>query len=660
MFKKIQWKRFFLTFFILSLCVFIFLSLHIWKTWQSFKQIQQDYRLSSTHEEVFEVPKKRFVLFKNNIILRLDLERLLPFIDLTQTANAWIQEQIDSGFLVPIHKDKLLVMENLEFEIDAINDCDLVQCYQKRIPFYDIPPALWRGLIGIEDERFLSHKGVDPLAMLRAILVDLKELKLVQGGSTITQQVARNLYLGLEKSFSRKWKEILFSFFMESQLSKEDILQIYLNEVFWGSLTNIRIKGVYAAATYYFGKKPTDLTPYEVSTLVAMLKGPNYFHPLRNTQRLKDRSNLLLTKLLEMQLVPQSAKIWTEQEWSQWKTWLAMAQEDKRLYVVPTLIKRPASQISFYEEYILASEAERILADIKAKPKMVGQDMAYKIMVEDLSCVYGRSTDEGVSAECPPSFMYYSKIERNLSEAFQTELHQIGSLLKPIVYRAAMNFGKNMSDSISTETTILKVRAGDWVPGESSKVDRSIKEMTLREALQKSRNIPVVRLTQDVGFEAMESYIYPYVPKLMKPLSEFPAQLLGGVELSFFDLAEMYAKFIKDECFDILNKVIDESTSPLLVLSHPDETTIAASAQAASKEKQFFGKTGTSNNSNDNWFVGFDGRHLFILWFGNERKEQQSSLELSGAWYAFRAFEPSLLYRGREVAPFNCQLFQEE
>lgn len=612
------------------------------------------------HQEGFEAPKKRFIFHKNNKVLREDLDRILPFLDIAQSPSGWLQEQIENGFLVAVGKDTLLVMENLEFELDAINDCEQVQCYQKRIAFFDIPPALWRGLIGVEDERFLSHRGVDPLALLRAIIVDLRELKLVQGGSTITQQVARNLYLGLEKSFTRKWKEMLFSIFMESQLSKEDILQVYLNEVFWGSLSNVRIQGVYAASTYYFGKKPIDLTPYEVSILIAMLKGPNFFHPLRNTQRVRDRADLLLGKLLEMKLIPQSAKKWTEKEWDNWKNWLQKSHDNKRMLAIASLLKRTESQISFYEEYLLVSEAEKVLANIKAKPKMQNQEMAYKIMVEDLGCVYGIQSQNGVNAECASPFMYYSKQERDQSSAFQTEVHQIGSLLKPVIYRAAMNFGKNMSDSISTETLKLRLRSGEWIPGESSKVDRSIKEMTLREALQKSRNIPVVRLAQDVGFNVMENYLFPYIPKLMKPLSEYPAQLLGGVELTLTDLTEMYAKFIKDECFDVINKTIDESTSPLLVLSYPGETTIAASAAQEMKEKRFFGKTGTSNNSNDNWFAGFDGRNLYIMWFGNERKEQIESLELSGAWYAFRALEPGLLYRGKEILPFDCQLFRQE
>ncbi len=360
-----------------------------------------------------------------------------------------------------------------------------------------------------------------------------------------------------------------------------------------------------------------------------------------------------------MKLIPQSASLWTNAQWNKWHEWLKNSQGDTRLLAIANLLKRENSQLNFFEEYLLVSSAENIFLNIKSKPKMQNQDMAYKIFVEDLSCVYG-TTQNGVSGECPPAFTYYSKQERSEDDAFKVEAHQIGSLLKPIVYRALMSFGKNMSDSVSTEPTKLKLKSGSWTPGESSKVDMSIKEMTLREALQKSRNIPVVRLAQELGFDVLENYLYPYVPKMMKPLSEYPSQILGSVELTINDLAELYAKFIKDECFDIIADTIDESTSPLLVQSYPDQTTIASAASDRAKEKQFFGKTGTSNNANDNWFAGFDGKYLYILWFGNERKEQAQSLELSGAWYAYRAFEPALLNRGREILPFDCQMFREQ
>lgn len=657
---KIKFKSLLSKFLICCTVLVVLLGINIFFTWQGFKRIQIDYQLSSTHEQNYVIPRKKFILNKNNKILSADLKRLLPFIDISQLPSDWLEEQISAGFLLPSGKQHLTVTENLEFELEAVNDCDMVQCYQKRVAFYDIPPALWRGLIGIEDERFLSHKGVDPLALLRAIWVDIKELRLAQGGSTITQQIARNLYLGLEKSFTRKWKEILFSFFMEYQLSKEDILQIYLNEVFWGSLSNVRLKGVYAASVYYFGKKPADITPYEVSILIAMLKGPNYFHPLRNTERLKDRANLLLSKLRQMRLVPQTAQVWSKPQWDQWFNWLKNSQNDHRLLAITQLLKKENSQINFYEEYLLVSEAEKILSDIKSKPNLKNQDMAYKILVEDLSCVYGTSAQDGLNPECSQAFVYYSKQERDQKQAFQQESHQIGSLLKPLIYRAAMSLGKNMSDSISTEPMTLKLKSGSWTPGESSRVDMSVKEMTLREALQKSRNIPVIRLAQELGFEVLENYLYPYIPKLSRPLSQYPAQLLGGIELTLSDLAEIYAKFIKDECQDIISEAIDESTSPLIVLSYPSETSISNAASQEIKEKQFFGKTGTTNNANDNWFTGFDGKHLYILWFGNERTEQNKSLELSGAWYAYRAFEPSILNRGREIQNFDCQLFREQ
>lgn len=647
----------------LTLCLTLlisFMAIHIWITWKGFKVIQKDYNLSA-HENVL---KKKFILRKNNKILELDLLRLLPFMDIAVSPKDWIEEHQDSGYLVSRKKIRIAnreektleVLENLEFEIENINDCEEVQCYQRRIGFEDIPPALWRGLIGVEDERFLTHRGVDLKALLRAIWVDIKERRLAQGGSTITQQVARNLYLGLEKSFSRKWKEILLSIFMEYELSKEEILQIYLNEVFWGSLSNIRVKGVYAASVFYFGKKPVDLSPYEVSILIAMLKGPNFYHPLRNAERLKERANLLLNKLKEMQLVSKTSKEWNDGDWKNWQKMLKDAHDDKRLVAITNLLKRSESQIEFYEEYLLVSRLEEILAEVKLKPEMQNQEMAYKIFVEDLSCVYNQS-DENSDGICPNFFSYYSKQERKEEAAFLNEAHQIGSLMKPIVYRAIISSGKNMSDKVSTTPLKIKLRTSVWEPKESRNADLSILEMSIKDALQKSRNIPLIRLSQEVGFPYLEEFLYPYVPKLIKPLSEFPAQLLGSLELTIIELGEMYSKFIKDECLDILTDKIDESTSPLLVLSFPSETTIASAASFEAKNHYFFGKTGTSNNSNDNWFVGFDGLHLFVIWIGNEKKEQEKSLDLSGAWYSYRGFERYVLYRGKTLEPIDCKVF---
>ena len=652
-----NFRKYWLRAFGLLLFVLLSFVLYIYQTWQGFKEIQANYKIPHSAELSSDALLGQiFVLKKNNRIIESDLKRLLPFLELGQPPSDWWHEQLEDGLL--LMKEKVYLngqieqvvelAENIEFEFDRINDCQLPACFQKKVAFFDVPPALWRGLIGVEDERFLNHRGVDPLALMRALWVDIKKGSLAQGGSTITQQVARNLYLGREKSFSRKWREILFSLFMEWELTKEDILQIYFNEVFWGSLGGIRLQGVYSASVFYFDKKPADLEPYEVSILIAMLKGPNYYHPLRNTPRVRERANVLFKKLQEMELVAKRGAPWSDQQWKKWEKLLKQTQNDLRVSAIAALFKKAPSQISLYQEYVLVSTAEIRLAEIKKKPKLKDQEMAYKLLIEDVSCIYG-------GAECPSPFHYYSKQERGEDAAFYEEAHQIGSLLKPIIYRGIIQSGKTFADKVSTQPISIKLLSGIWEPQESTPSESY--EIYLDEALQKSRNIPLIRLAEEVGFEHLETFLYPYVSKLQKPLRQFPAQLLGSIELTMQEVSHLYEKFIHDECVDILQQKITALTSPMLVLSNPGQTTIANAATGLIRERRFFGKTGTSSKGNDNWFVGFDGRYLSVLWVGNEKKEEGYSLELSGAWSAYKIFEQFAIYKGEQLPDLSCELF---
>jgi penicillin-binding protein 1B len=516
------------------------------------------------------------------------------------------------------------------------------------VTFFDVPASLWRGLIGIEDERFLSHKGVDPIALLRAAYVDLKTLKMAQGGSTITQQITRNLYLGNERSFSRKMKEILFSFFMEYELSKEEILEIYFNEVFWGSLAGIRIHGVYSASMIYFGKVPQDLTSYEVSILIAMLKGPNYYHPLRQTERVQERANLVFNKLKEMKLVGHGEVAWSVQNWKSWKNVLEKSNIDPRLKVAVAHLRKPMSQINPYNEYVYAVAAEQLLSSVKKLPKLKNVELSYKILSANLSCFV-----EG--SECPNPYIFYSKLERNSADAFSLEKHQVGSLLKPLIYRYLVQKGYYFQQEVSTEPVTLSLLSGKWTPKESTKLELP-PTITLREALQKSRNNPLIRLAGLAGMSDLELFLEHFQSGVWhKPLEQYPSQLLGAVEMSLEEIMKMYTLFIQEECADLQSEKINELSSPLLVMSHPHETTIAPVVSPFIEDGSFFGKTGTSNNANDNWFVSFDGSLLTLTWIGAEKKDQAISLGLSGAYSSYKVFEHFYLYGGRMHQKMDCK-----
>lgn len=652
-------KKFFFISFLFFGILFLSLALVIYVNWQEFQTIREQYQgnpvvLSETQNETF-------VLNKKSHIIKEDLLNLLPFLEIPQEPVSWWDEQVNNHDLAPVgstilNQQKLHVFElntSFEFELERRNECSYPYCFQRKLHFFDIPSQLWRGLIGIEDERFLLHKGVDPWALLRALMVDIKEGRFAQGGSTITQQVARNLYLGNQKSFSRKYKEILFSFFMEWELSKEEILQIYFNEVFWGSVGGVRIQGVFAASLLYFKKRPTELTPYEVSILVAMLKGPN-FYGHRFPEKLRERGDLVFNKLLEMKLIPKESTPWKRKEWHDWLKNISQTEKDGRLRIIVELLKRKKSQLDFYAEYVYATAADNYLQNLKLKPQLKDKDLAYKIFVTDLSCIYGEPKAE----PCQEPFFFYSKFERSQEIALKEDEHQVGSLLKPAIYRFFVQQQKKMDDVVSTLPITLKLKSGDWEPQEST-IENLPTEITLRMALQKSRNIPLIHQANDLGFVVLEKFLKPdYLPSLKTPLAEYPSQLLGSLELNILELNKFYEKFFHDECDDILQEKLHEENSPLYVLSDPTQTTIARSADPQAAALKFFGKTGTSNKGNDNWFVSFDGRFIYITWIGNEAKEEKISLQLSGAWTSYKAYEYFLLYRGQLPEPLNCEIFR--
>jgi len=624
--------------------------------WREFSSIKQTYQEKLIHNSEDMTGREKFVLVANSIIKKSDLSILYPYLEIPREFKDWWEEQEKIGQFKKLSSDRFKVQESIEFEFSRVNDCPLPHCYQWRIPFFDIPSHLWRGLMGIEDERFLNHKGVDAISLLRALLVDIKEMRLAQGGSTITQQLVRHLFLTNEKSFLRKFKEILFSLFLESDLSKDEILQIYFNEVFWGSVGGVKIEGINAASIIYFNKKPKDLTSYEASMLVSMLKGPN-FYSFRSPERLKARSELVFKKLKEMMLVNSKDLPWSDVEWKDWTKLLNKKSNETSWKVVIEIMRLSKSHLNFFEEFQLAKGGELILQEMKSKPLLQKKDLSFKILVEDLSCVYGQGQKTLMPNSCGKPFFYYSKVERDWSKSQLEEKHQVGSLLKPILYRIFVKNGKNFDDLVSQEEFSLKLISGQWTPKESKK-DQALGEITLKEALQKSRNIPVIRLADEMGFKKLEGELTTFIPTLQLPLAQYPAQLLGSIELTLPQVIEGYEKFIHEECDDLLQEKINDKTSVIQALMDHKNTTIGQVISEEASQWSFFGKTGTSNNGNDNWFTWFDGKYLGTIWFGNESKESDYSLTLSGAWSSYKILENLLLNGGKAKKSLDCEVFR--
>ncbi|MBT3979950.1 MAG: hypothetical protein HOE90_01280 [Bacteriovoracaceae bacterium] len=605
------------------------------------------YIISGSELNIFHEAKRptlspqKTLLESDSTVLLGDLKSYLIFSEeITE-----IKSKFESGDLVRKPDGYILVTKDLSLSPLTDNHCEFPYCYQHRLDFNKLPAKLWKGLIGIEDNRFLQHSGVDYLSILRALVADIKELKMVQGGSTLTQQLVKNLFLTNEKTIKRKLKEMILSVYIESKFRKEEILNAYLNEVFWGALQGVRIKGAYSASIFYFDKKISQLEDYEMAILISMLKGPYYYHPINKTKRLRGRVEIVFNKLKELNLIAASEKAWSERRWKRFISSLVKKNTTKPYLAFWKLTKKKKIQLfSEYESYVFNKVAREQLSRIRKSIKG-DSDLAIKAVYLDIRC-----------KDCKPYF-YYSKEEKNSETAYSREKHQVGSILKPVIYKAYLGLGKSFDDIVSSGEISLNLKSGLWSPKEAYSIDDE--ELTVRQALQLSRNRPTIRIASELGFDNLEALLALDIEGLKSPLSEYPSQLIGAVELSVEQVANTYKKFLEAECYGR-----DENPHNGMVLDalkDPNITTLRKVISKRLKGFQFFGKTGTTNNGYDAWFVGFDGYRLAIIWAGHEGRRSDVKFPLSGAGVSFRVFQNFALRMGSKMGLLDCPtLYKDE
>lgn len=556
----------------------------------------------------------------------------------------WTWNQSDVGFedeltfeqragKVDVAQGYIYPKANLVLSPLEMNHCDQVYCLQHRMLFHEIPSLLWRGLIGIEDYRFLEHKGIDPKSLMRAIWHDIKVLRLEQGGSTLTQQLVKNLFYTSEKKFSRKLKEMVVSAYLEFKLDKEQILQMYFNEVMWGSIQGVKLKGINAAAMGYFNKKPIELTPYEVCILISLLKGPYFYSPVTHLERLRERVEVVNSRLRELNLFPKEAIVWDDKKWKTWGKEITKRNEGVLLKSLYYLTR--SSKPQMFKYFVLIRNIEELKRKLKKEyPK---KDLAIKSLLFQVD-----------NKEIKRKFEYYTKYEREWDKALNVEKHQVGSTLKPIIYWILVKNGLSLEDEVETAPLTLKLKSGPWSPREAHKEKRE--KISYEEALIHSFNRPVIRAVEGYGWKAMEKELRPLIPQLLTPLSEYPAQLLGSIEMSLDELGSLYATFLKAGCYEGIGP------SVINALSDPTVTTIRYRVGDKLGQMRFFGKTGTTNNGNDNWFIGYDGKELLVTWVGIESgRNIDENLNLYGSNSAFLVFRDYFMNRGKLFNEMVCR-----
>jgi penicillin-binding protein 1B len=405
-----------------------------------------------------------------------------------------------------------------------------------------------------------------------------------------------------------------------------------------GSISGIRIKGVAAAAYFYFGTSIDNITSYQAAILISLLNGPYFYHPLRNLKGLQEKTNLVYQKLKKNKVISSLAnEDWNDLQWEKWKKVLEDKKSKSYLKAISYMQKNP-NLTEIYPKYAMLAKA---LTTLRAeKQKHPEADIALKIFSKEINCK---------EFPCTKEFHYYSKVEKDLLMGIQSEKHQVGSLLKPLIYRFYLNEALEWDYMIDTTSYTLELKSGHWTPKDAKKAEQEY--ITLKEAYQRSRNVPLVRVAHSIGFSFLENYLLQYIPNLKTPLEEFPSQILGSIEMSIKEIAEVFEEFMQKECQYYIN---DQPNVIQPIFEH-GKTTVRYRVPNILKEVRFFGKTGTSNDGIDNWYVGIESNKVTVIWMGLETNKSNPIKGYSGSSLAFPIYINYLAFGGKSVQELDCE-----
>ena len=490
--------------------------------------------------------------------------------------------------------------------------------YGKSIKYNNLPENLINAVIVTEDKRFFNHYGVDIKGVLRAIYVNLKERRIVQGGSTITQQLAKNLFLTPERSFTRKLHELILSLWLELRFSKKQILSIYLNRVYLGSGTY----GVQAASEKYFNKKVEDLNLYECAVIASLLKAPSRYNPIANKKLSQERASLVLENMAKSQMISK-AKVkeakYNNKRYSKFTT-----PPKSTRYFIDWLLPRVKAYVGEINEDLIV----RTTLDVKLQK--IAEDSLNKVTENfpsaDQSALVSLNLDGGVISMIGGRDYGDSQFNR-VTQAKR----QPGSAFKLFVYLAGLENGFAPDDLVVDS----KIDINGWSP--KNYKDKYIGEVSVKDAFSNSINTVAVKISEDIGREKVIK-----MAKLLgitSPILNSPSLALGTSEVNLLELTAAYDVLANNgngvfvhgirsiENTEGKNLFTRKIQGPGKILNSytvktmtemMEQTIINGTGKKAKINRPAAGKTGTSQSLRDAWFVGFTSNIVVGVWFGND------------------------------------------
>jgi len=478
------------------------------------------------------------------------------------------------------------------------------------IPLDMLPPHVADAVVATEDRRFFEHPGLDPWGMLRAAIANVRAGRLTQGGSTITQQLAKNIFLSSERTFSRKAEELVLALWLELRLSKRDILELYLNRVYFGGGAH----GIEAASQRYFGKSARALTVAEAAVIAGLLKAPSKYAPSASPVQAVARGRVVVGKMLDAGLITEPEAAAAQAAEIRFSSMMRVPEQAAMAYAVDYVLDIAAAfENADRDEIVIETTLDAALQ--RRAGEVVEAKLAQSEALEaGQAAVVVLAPDGGIRALVGGRSYADSQFNRAVKAH-----RQPGSAFKPVVYLTALEMGAT-PDSIIEDAPIT---SGRWSPKNEN--GRYVGPTTLRNALAQSINSVAVRLLLDVGTDRVMATARRLGMK--SPLRKDASLALGTSEVSLLDLTGAYAAFanggyvnepyairrVRTGAGKVLFKRLDAKSAPAIpqvsvaAMNDMLQATVASGTgrRAAIPGQAVAGKTGTSQDYRDAWFVGY-------------------------------------------------------
>jgi penicillin-binding protein 1B len=552
--------------------------------------------------------------------------------------------------------DSPLTLVRLEpVEIAQINP----ETGEDRLPvsLKEVPEDLVQALIAVEDQRFYSHYGVDPLGIARALWTNLRAGEVVQGGSTLTQQLIKNLYLNRERTLRRKIEEAAMAVALDFHFSKDEILTAYLNEVFLGQQGNRAIHGYALAAQHYFGRPLNELTLPELATLAGLSRGASYYNPLRYPERATERRNVVLGRMRTQGFITpeefESARNATMVTSSKpvnragYPAFMELVYSDLQRDYDADALRTEGLRIFTTLDVLMQSKMEALLDESVKNVERVkeGKTLESAVVVAD-------ANSGEVRALAGSRQRGYTGFNRALRA-----VRPIGSLVKPAVYLTALESPDfSLASILNDEPVSIRMQDGQlWRPENYEKTTEG--EVYLYDALQRSLNLATVDLGMALGVEKTLATLARLGYR--KEVPPYPSVLLGAVEMTPLEVAQLYQTLAANgfrsplraveavstaqgtplTWYGLRTEQVSDATSVYLLENALQGVFERGTARTMNERLQghlpLAGKTGTTNDLRDSWFAGYGADLVGVVWLGYD---DNTPTGLTGATGALRVW----------------------